>query len=453
MQVTETTNEGLKREFRVTLPATDLDARLTERLTELKDRVRINGFRPGKVPVDHLKKVYGRAVMAETIDEMVRETNAKILTDRGLKLAMEPKITLPEDKSEVENVISGKSDLSYTVAVEVVPKIALADFKAIKLKKIVADIADADVDEAVRRLAEQNRTYAARPEGAKAESGDRVVISFKGTLNGEPFEGGSGDNVPVKIGANAFLPGFEDQLVGVAAGETRTVDATFPADYPAEKLAGQPASFEVVAKSVEQPNELTIDDAFAVSLGLESLEKLRQAVRERIAHEYAGASRQKLKRELLDKLDVLHKFEAPPSMIEQEFANVWNTVLADLNSQKRTFEQEGTTEEKAREEYREIADRRVRLGLVLAEIGDKNNIKVGDDEVTRAVMERARQYPGREREVWDYYQKNPNALASVRAPIFEEKVVDFIVELADVVEKKVTKDELFKEDESALPAS
>ncbi len=453
MQVTETTNEGLKREFRVTLPATDLDARLTERLTEMKDRVRINGFRPGKVPVDHLKKVYGRAVMAETIEQMVRETNTKILTDRGLKLAMEPKITLPEDQSEVENVISGKTDLSYTVAVEVVPQIALADFKAIKLEKIVADVADLEVDEGVRRLAEQNRTYTARPEGAKAESGDRVIISFKGTVNGEAFEGGSGDDVPVKIGANVFLPGFEDQLLGIAAGDSRTVNVTFPADYAAEKLAGQAASFEVVAKAVEQPNELTIDDAFAASLGIESLDKLKQAVKERIAQEYAGASRQKLKRELLDKLDVLHKFEAPPSLVEQEFTNVWNTVLADLKAQNRTFEQEGTTEDKAREEYRSIADRRVRLGLVLAGIGDKNNIKVNDDEVARAVMERARQYPGREREVWDYYQKNYNALATVRAPIFEEKVVDFIVELADVVEKKVTKDELFKEDENELPAS
>ena len=453
MQVTETTNEGLKREFRVTLPATDLDARLTERLTEMKDRVRINGFRPGKVPVDHLKKVYGRAVMAETIEQMVRETNTKILTDRGLKLAMEPKITLPEDQGEVENVISGKTDLSYTVAVEVVPQIVLADFKAIKLEKIVADVADLEVDEGVRRIAEQNRAYTARPEGATAESGDRVVISFKGTVNGEAFEGGSGDDVPVEIGANVFLPGFEDQLLGIAAGESRTVNVTFPADYGAEKLAGQAASFEVVAKAVEQPNELTIDDAFATSLGIDTLDKLRQAVKERIAQEYAGASRQKLKRELLDKLDVLHKFEAPPSLVEQEFTNVWNTVLADLKSQNRTFEQEGTTEEKAREEYRAIADRRVRLGLVLAEIGDKNNIKVNDDEVARAVMERARQYPGREREVWDYYQKNYNALASVRAPIFEEKVVDFIVELADVVERKVTKDELFKEEEEELPAS
>ena len=452
MQVTETTTEGLKREFRVTLAATDLETRVTERLAEMKDRVRINGFRPGKVPVSHLKKIYGRSVMAETIDQMVRETNAKIVTERGLKLATEPKITLPEDKGEVENVISGKTDLSYTVAVEVVPQIALADFKAIVLEKLVADIADLDVDEAVRRLAEQNRTYTAKPEGAKADSGDRVVVSFKGTVNGEPFEGGSGENVPVDIGSNTFIPGFEDQLLGIAAGETRTVNVTFPDQYAAEKLAGQAATFEVVAKSIEKPAEITIDDAFATSLGMESVEKLRQAVRERIGHEYAVASRQKLKRELLDKLDVLHKFEAPPTLVEQEFTNVWNTVLADLKSQNRTFEQEGTTEEKAREEYRNIADRRVRLGLVLAEIGDKNNIRVNDDEISRAVIERARQYPGREREVLDFYQKNSNALATVRAPIYEEKVVDFIVELADVVEKKVTKDELFKEDEAELPA-
>jgi trigger factor len=453
MQVTETTSEGLKREFRVTVAATELGARLTERLKEMKDRVRINGFRPGKVPVDHLRKIYGRAVMAETIEQLVRETNTKIVTDRGLKLAMEPQVTLPEDKGEVEQVITGQTDLSYTVAVEVVPPIPLADFKAIKLERIVAEVTDLDVDEGVRRLAEQNRTHTARPDGATAERGDRVTISFNGTVNGEAFEGGSAEDVPVKIGANVLLPGFEDQLVGIAAGETRTVNATFPADYPTEKLAGQDAAFEVAAKSVEQPNELAMDDAFAVSLGLESLDKLRQAVKERIAQEYAGASRQKLKRQLLDKLDGLHKFEAPPSLVEQEFTNVWNTVLADLKAQNRTFEQEGTTEEKAHEEYRSIADRRVRLGLVLAEIGDKNGIKVNDDEVSRAVMERARQYPGREREVWDYYQKNYNALASVRAPIFEEKVVDFIVELADVVETKVSKDELFREDEDALPTT
>jgi trigger factor len=445
MQVTETTTEGLKREFRVTVPATDLETRVNERLAEMKEKVRINGFRPGKVPVAHLKKVYGRSVMAEAIEQMVRETSSK--------LAMDPKITLPEETDEIEGVITGKADLSYTVAVEVVPQIELADFKAIKLEKLVADIADEEIDAAVTQLAEQNRTYKPRPEGGAAETGDRIIISFKGTIAGEPFEGGSGDEVPVVIGSGGFLRGFEEQLTGIAAGETRTVNVTFPETYSVKNLAGQAAAFEVTTKSVEVPDPITIDDALAVSLGAESLDKLRQAVRDRITQDYAAASRQKLKRVLLDRLDVMHKFDAPPSLVEQEFTNVWNAVLADLKTQNRTFEDEGTTEEKAREEYRGIADRRVRLGLVLAEIGDKNSIKVTEDELSRGVISRVRQYPGREREAWEFYQKNAAAQASVRAPIYEEKVVDFLIELADVTETKVTKDELFKEDDAALPAS
>jgi trigger factor len=453
MQVTETTTEGLKREFRVTVPATDLETRVNERLAEMKEKVRINGFRPGKVPVAHLKKVYGRSVMAEAIEQMVRETSSQVVSDRGLKLAMDPKITLPEETDEIEGVITGKADLSYTVAVEVVPQIELADFKAIKLEKLVADIADEEIDAAVTQLAEQNRTYKPRPEGGAAETGDRIIISFKGTIAGEPFEGGSGDEVPVVIGSGGFLRGFEEQLTGIAAGETRTVNVTFPETYSVKNLAGQAAAFEVTTKSVEVPDPITIDDALAVSLGAESLDKLRQAVRDRITQDYAAASRQKLKRVLLDRLDVMHKFDAPPSLVEQEFTNVWNAVLADLKTQNRTFEDEGTTEEKAREEYRGIADRRVRLGLVLAEIGDKNSIKVTEDELSRGVISRVRQYPGREREAWEFYQKNAAAQASVRAPIYEEKVVDFLIELADVTETKVTKDELFKEDDAALPAS
>jgi trigger factor len=249
------------------------------------------------------------------------------------------------------------------------------------------------------------------------------------------------------LGSKTFLPEFEEGLTGIAAGETRTINAAFPADYLDPKLAGKAAVFEVTASAVEQPGEVPFDDAFATSLGLESMEALRQAIRDRIVQEYAGASRRKLKRALLDKLDTLHKFESPPTLVDQEFDNVWGAVQADFRNQNRTFEDEGTTEEKAREEYRGIADRRVRLGLVLAEIGEKNNIRVSDEEVSRALIERARQYPGQERQVWDYYQKNANALASLRAPIFEEKVVDFIVELADVSEKKVTREEFFKAEE------
>ncbi len=451
MEVTETTNEGLKREFRVVVPATDLENRAHERLVQMKDQVRINGFRPGKVPVDHLRKVYGRAVMAETIDQMVRETSSQVVSDRGLKLAADPRITLTEDREEIEGIINGKSDLAYTVAVEVVPAITVADLRSVALERLAADIPDEDVETALQRLAEQNRAYEPRPDGGKAESADRLVISFKGTIDGQAFEGGSGEDIPVTLGSGAFIPGFEDQLIGIAAGETRTVNITFPANYATEKLAGKDAAFKVEAKSVSQPQPVMVDEAMAKAMGAESLDTLRQAVRDRLGQDYAGAGRQKLKRALLDELDKLHRFEVPPSLVEQEFTNVWNTVLADLKSQNRTFEDEGTTEEKARDEYRRIADRRVRLGLVLAEIGERNGVKVTDEEVARGIAERVRQFPGREREVWDYYQKNANALASIRAPIYEEKVVDFIVELAQVTERKVDKEELFKEDDTEVP--
>ena len=447
MQVTETSTEGLKREFRVVVPASDLSDRVTERLTQMKDQVRINGFRPGKVPVAHLKRVYGRSVMAETIDQMVRETNAKIITDRGLKLAMDPKITMTEDKDEIERVIDGKTDLAYTVAVEVVPPITLADFKSIKLERISAPVSDQEIDEALGKIAAQNRPYATKPEGSTAESGDRVTISFVGSIDGMQFEGGSGEDVPVIIGSGTFIPGFEDQLIGIAPGESRTVNITFPQNYASEKLAGRAAAFAVTAKSIEAPGPANVDDALATSLGLESLDQLREAIKGRIGQEHAMLTRQKLKRALLDQLDAMHKFEAPPSLVEQEFNNVWNTVLSDLKAQNRTFEDEGTTEEKAREEYRGIAERRVRLGLVIAEIGDKNNIRVTDDQLRTAVMDQVRQFPGQERQIWEYYQKNPNALAALRAPLFEDKVVDFLVELADVTDQPVSREELFKEDE------
>lgn len=447
MQVTETNTDGLKREFKVVVPASELDARLNDRLTQLKDRVQLRGFRPGKVPVNHLKKVYGRGVMAETIEEVVRETNAKIVTDNGLRLAMDPKITMPESQSEIEGIIAGKSDLAYTVALEVVPPIALADFKQIALERPVAEVADAEVDESVNKIAEQNRPFSPKPDGGKVEKGDRVVVKFTGTIDGQPFEGGSGDDIPVNVGSNTFIPGFEDQLVGIAAGETRTVNVTFPTNYLAPNLAGKDAVFEVTAKSIEAPGTVEVNDEFAKSLGLESLEKLRGAVKDRLTREHSAATRRKVKRVLLDELDKLHKFAPPPTLVEEEFKNVWGTVMTDLQTQNRTFADEDTTEEKAREEYRAIADRRVRLGLVLAEIGEKNGIKVTDDEMTRAIVEQARQYPGREQEVWDHYRRNPNAVATLRAPIYEEKVVDFVLELAKVTDKPVSREELFKEDE------
>jgi trigger factor len=446
MEVTETAAAGLKREYRVVFPATDLEARVNERLDDLKTRVQLKGFRPGKVPVAHLRRLYGKSAMAEVIEAAVREANSKIVTDHGFKLATEPKVVLPSDEGAVEGVIAGKSDLAYTVEIEIVPPITLADFKTIKLERLTAPVEESEVDQALEKIAEQNRPFVAKDDAA-AEKGDRVIVSYQGTVNGEPFEGGSGEDVPTVLGSGQFIPGYEDQLVGIKAGESRTFDLTFPANYPVPALAGKAATFAVSAKTVEAPGSVTMDDEFAKTLGLESLAKLRDAIRERIEREHASASRQKVKRGLLDQLDAHHKFEPPPTLAEEEFNNVWSTIENDLKQQGRTFEDEGTTEEKARAEYRVIAERRVRLGLVIAEIGDKNNIKVTDEQLSQAIVSQARMVPGQEQQVWDYYRNNPNALAALRAPLFEDKVVDFLLELVDVTEKQVSREELFKEDE------
>jgi len=447
MQVTETVSDGLKREFKVVVPAADLATKADAKLVQLKDQVRLNGFRPGKVPVAHIKRLYGRAVMAEMIETTVREANAEIITERGFKLVREPKVTLPEDQGAVEQVIAGKSDLAYTVAIEILPTIELADFKGIQLERMNAEVNETEVDEALAKIAEQSRPFAPKGEGAKAKNGDRVTIDFTGKMDGTPFQGGTGGDVSLHLGSGSFIPGFEEQLIGIAAGEQRNVNVTFPQTYPTAHLAGKNAEFDVTAKAVEAPQPITLNDEFAKSVGLESLAKLREMVKERIVREHGAMSRQKVKRKLLDELDAKHKFAPPPSLVEDEFTNVWKTIQDDLQARKRTFEEEGTTEEKAKEEYRGIAERRVRLGLVIAEIGERNGIKVSDEELSRAVMDRARQVPGREQEVWDFYRNNPDALASLRAPIFEDKVIDFILELAKITDKTVSRDELYKEDE------
>lgn len=444
MQVIETAATGLKREYRVVFPATDLEARVNERLDELKGRVQLRGFRPGKVPVSHLKRIYGKSAMAEVIENAVREANDKIVNEHGFKLATEPKVVLPSEEGGVEQIFAGKSDLAYTVEMEIVPPIALTDFKTLKLERQVAEVADAEVDEALQSLGEQNRPFQLKADGA--EKGDRATISFQGTLDGQAFDGGSADDVPVLLGSGQFLPGFEDNLIGIKAGESRTFDTKFPDTYPAPNLAGKDVTFAVTAKAVDAPGAVTLDDDFAKTIGFDSLAKLRDAIRERIQREHAAASRQKIKRALLDQLDERHKFDPPPTLVEQEFNNVWSTIESDLKQQNRTFADEGTTEEKARADYRAIAERRVRLGLVIADIGEKNNITVTEDQLRAAVMEQVRQLPGREQQVWDYYRNNPGALAALRAPLFEDKVIDFLLELAEVTDKPVSREELFKED-------
>jgi trigger factor len=449
MQVTETINEGLTREYKVTVPAAELDTKVNERLNEIKDRVQLPGFRPGKVPIAHLKRLYGRSTMAEVIEATVRDANSQIFNERGLKLASEPKVTLATEQTEVENLIAGKTDLDYKVAIEILPPIELADFKTLSLTKLSADVTDAEIEEHLNRIAEQNRPFAPKADGTKAEKGDAVTIDFTGSIDGKPFEGGTGGDIVVGIGSGTFIPGFEEQLVGVAAGDKKNITATFPAEYMNKELAGKAASFDVTVKKVETPQPVKIDEEFAKNLGVESIEKLREALKERIAREHNNVSRQKIKRQLLDQLDAKHKFDPPPSLVKDEFDRVWTQVNNELAAEKKSFADENTTEDKARADYQKIAERRVRLGLVLAEIGEKNKINVTDEELNRAVVEQARQFPGQEQQVWEYYRKNPQSVAGLRAPIYEEKVVDFLLELAKVDDKKVSREELLKEDEPA----
>lgn len=446
MQVTATLSEGLKREFRVVVPVSDLAARADARLDDLKGRVNINGFRPGKVPAAHLKKLYGKSVLAETIEAVVGEANQKIVEENGFRLAQEPAVKLPEGENEAQAVFDGKADLNYTVAFEVLPTIELADFKGIAVEKPVVEPSEADVQAMLDTMSKQNRPFEAKTEGA-AEEGDRLTISFVGTIDGEKFDGGTAEDIQLELGSKSFIPGFEDQLVGAGIGEERVVKVKFPSNYMAANLAGKDAEFVTTVKSMERPGERAVDDEFAKMVGFDDLAKLKEAVSDRLKGEYAAASRRKVKRSLLDALDEKHAFDLPQTLVDQEFESVWRQINQDMEARGKTFADEGTTEEKAREEYRKIAERRVRLGLVLAEIGEKAQIKVSDEEVSRAVIERARQFPGQEQQVWDYFRKTPQALAALRAPIFEEKVVDYILELADVTEKPVSKDELFKDDE------
>jgi trigger factor len=447
MQVTETLAEGLKREYRVVVPVAELDAKVNERLTELKDRVRINGFRPGKVPVAHLKRVYGRAAMREVIEETVREANSSIVSDHGFKLAMDPQVQMQESAGSIGDVVIGKADLAYSVKIEILPKFGLADFKDIQIERPVAEVTDEEVAKAIDKIAKDNVSYADKGEGAGAENGDKVTISFTGTIDGQPFEGGKAEDVGVVLGSGMFIPGFEDQLIGIAPRESRLVRAAFPDHYHPATLAGKEAEFNVTAKTVQVAGAVHLDDDFAKSLGIESFDKLKELARDRLTREHTAATRLKVKRALLDALEGRHQFELPPTLVEQEFSNVWRTLVADLETQRKTFSDEGTTEEAARAEYHKIAERRVRLGLVIAEIGERNAIKVTDDEINRAIVSRSQQFPGQEQQVWDYYRKNPTAIASVRAPIYEEKVVDFLLELVKVTDKTVTVEELFKEED------
>ncbi len=444
MQVTQTHAQGLKREFKVVLAAADLAERVEGQLTEVKAKASIPGFRPGKVPVSHLKRLYGRSIMAEVVQDAVNEANRKIVEDNQLRLAVDPKIDFPGDRQEIEKVFEAQTDLAFTVALEVLPKIEAGGFDDVEIERLIADVSGADVDQALARLAEQNRVYTAKEGEAVAENGDKATLDFTGKIDGEPFEGGSGENIDVVLGSGSFLPGFEAQIEGMKAGESRTIPVTFPDDYNAAGLAGKAATFDVTLKGAAAPAEVETGDEFAKGLGFEDLAKLKDAIRANIERDHLAASRGKWKRDLLDALDKKYVFDVPEGLVTQEFDAVWRKVEAERKRSERSYEDDNTTEDAARADYLKIAERRVRLGLLLAEIGEKADIKVSDEEVNQALALRARAFPGQEKMVWDYYRKNPGALAGIRAPLFEEKVVDHIISRVKLTDRKVSKDELLK---------
>lgn len=443
MQVTETLAEGLKRELKVVIPASELASRLDTYLDDLKDKVKIKGFRPGKVPAAHLKRLYGRQATAEILNELLNETTRKAVEERNEKPALQPEIDLPD--GDAEAILSGSADISFKMSYDILPEFELIDFKTVEIERPVVEISDAEIDEQIAQIADNNKPFETK-DGA-AEDGDRVLMSYLGKLDGTPFDGGADENGQLVLGSKQFIPGFEEQLVGLKAGDEKVIEVSFPDDYPAKHLAGKAVTFDIVVKEVQAPGEVKIDDDFAKGLGLEGLDKLKEIIRGQIESQYGAMTRQKVKRQLLDKLDEVYTFDLPERLVQSEFDGVWRQVEQDMQRSGKSFEDEETTEEEARGEYRKIAERRVRLGLVLSEVGEQNQVKVTDEEVQRALYDKVRQFPGQEKQVFDFYRSNPTALASLQAPIYEEKVVDYILELAKVTDKTVTKDELMAEDE------
>jgi trigger factor len=452
MEVIEKSAEGLDRRFTVKVSAAELDERLVKRLESLKGRVHLKGFRKGKAPISYLKKLYGKGVMGEIVQEIVNETAQKAFADRDLQPATEPH---PHFHGDLDAVIEGKADLEYEVHAEILPAFEPMDVSTLKLKRPVAEVAESDVEDALKNLAERQRNYAPRGEGEAAQDGDLLVIDYAGRVDGEPFDGGQGEGQEIVLGSGRFIPGFEEQLIGLKAGEDKTIKVTFPEDYGSEILAGKEAEFDVKVGEVKAPEEVKIDDDLARNFGLENLDELKARLRERIEAEYKDLSRAHMKRALLDKLDAAHDFELPAGMVNAEFEQIWRQV----ENAERDEEDKDKTEEELKAEYRKIAERRVRLGLVLAEIGKRAGVQVPSDQLQRAVQEQAlrearmMQMAGRDvtpQQILQFYQQNPQAVAQIRAPLFEERVVDYIFERASVEDKKVSKEELMKDPEGDL---
>ena len=441
MDVSVTNSDGLARTIKVVIGQSELGQRYASRLDEVKDTIQLKGFRRGKVPVNHIKKLFGRSLMGEVVQKAVEEASSKVITDRKERPAFQPKIDVSEDKDAMERVMTGAGDLAFSMSFEVLPEIQVADLSTLQLEKLVADVPDQAIDDALGQIAERNKKYEPE-EGRVAVDGDQLTIDFVGRMGGTEFEGGKGEDVPLVLGQGGFIPGFEDGLKGAKAGDKVVVKPTFPAEYPVATLAGKEAEFDVTVKAVAKPVTPAIDEELAKGLGVESLAVLRDRVKAQINQEFEQVSRAKMKRNMLDALDKAHAFELPPTLVDNEFDQIWGQLTKSMEQAKKTFADEGKSEDEVRAEYKKLAARRVRLGLVLGEIGDKSKIEVTQDELRNALFEQARRFPGQEKMVYEYFQNTPGAVSQLRAPIFEEKVVDHIASLAKPAERKVTREEL-----------
>jgi trigger factor len=444
IQIVEKSGEGLSRVFGVTVSASELNKRAEARITEITPQMQLKGFRPGKVPAAHVRRMYGKSIMSEVIDQTLNESTQRAIDDAKLRPATQPEMKL---ESDMDKVLEGKADLAYEIQLEVMPDFKPVDPKSISLTRPVYAAEESEIDETLAQLAQQNRTYEPREAGAAAQDGDMVVADFIGRIDGEAFEGGAAEDSQIVIGSGQFIPGFEAQLIGAKAGDVVTVKVSFPDDYQVDALKGKAAEFETTIKDVRAPVESAVDDAFAEKLGLGSMEALRGAIKAQIEQGYSNQSRFKLKRALLDVLDEKHDFPLPPRMVEAEYGAIWQQVQNDKASGSLPDDDAGKSEEQLQGEYRKIAERRVRLGLVLAEIGRAANIQITDQELTEAARQEAMRYGAQAQEVFDYLRKTPQAQAQLRAPIYEDKVVDLIFSQAQVVDKPVSKDELMADDE------
>lgn len=445
MQIVEKSVEGLSRVYGVTVPAAQLAEKVEARIAEITPTLNLKGFRPGKVPAGHVRKMFGRSLMSEVVEQTITETTQKVLADNNLRPAGEPDLR-PE--GDIQQVVEGKADLAYEIALEVIPEFEPTDFSAIALKRPVYEPTDKEVDEAVAELAESSKTYEPRKgKTVKAKDGDQLLIDFVGRVDGEVFEGGSAEDSTLTLGSGQFIPGFEEQLVGAKPEDEVLVKVTFPAEYQAAQLAGKDAEFTVTVKEVRAPKASKVDDDLAQRLGIEDLEKLKELLRSNLQSQFAGATRFKLKRALLDVLDEKHDFPLPPRMVEAEFTQIWDQVQEDKTAGNLPPEDADKSDDQLRDEYRKIAERRVRLGLVLAEVGRINNVQVTEQELAEAMRQEAMRYGPQAQQIFDFLRQNPSAQAQIRAPIFEEKVVDLIVSKAKVEDEKVSREELLKEDD------